>query len=68
MSGRNVQDVMQEKLSKIGRVCPECGCTIEEFESTMLFGCPSCYIHMREAAFKAAERLQGSTLHKGKKL
>ncbi|MCQ2409578.1 MAG: hypothetical protein MJ068_03420 [Clostridia bacterium] len=67
-SGRDVRTVMEEKLVRVGKVCPECGCRIEDFEKTMLFGCPSCYENMREAAFRAAERLQGSTMHRGKRI
>lgn len=68
LSGRNVQQVMQEKLTEVGKVCKTCGCTIADFRKSFLFGCPDCYKYMREAAFKSAEEMQGATYHIGKRL
>jgi len=67
LSNITIQSAMEEKLSRIGKVCQSCGTTIEEFDKTMLFGCPDCYKYMREEAYKAAYKYQGSIMHIGKR-
>lgn len=68
LSGKNVHDVMYEKLTSIGKVCRNCGCTLDEFKRTGLLGCSECYNYMREAVYEIVQKAQGATSHKGKKI
>lgn len=47
-------------LARKGRECPECGCSAEEFEKSLLLGCPDCYVNMRGVAEKVTARVQGA--------
>jgi len=51
-----------------GKVCNRCGCTVDEFKETLLFGCPDCYLEMRELAENAVSSVQRASRHKGKTL
>ena len=52
--------------SSQGKFCPVCGTTEKAFLETFRFGCSSCYEYMRELALLATEKVQNSTMHKGK--
>lgn len=65
-SGLSPHQVMAEKLAKLGKECPVCGWTAENFRDTFLMGCPECYEHMRGIALDAALRSQGADVHTGK--
>lgn len=58
-SGIPPYEEAKKKIARRGKECPECGYTAEEFEKTLLFGCPACYDNMREVAAQAVLRTQG---------
>ncbi len=56
-AGRKPCDVAEERLSRIGFECPDCGYTVEDFNSSYLFGCPACYDNMRSVARDEIKKL-----------
>ncbi|MCM1305951.1 MAG: hypothetical protein NC037_03225 [Bacteroides sp.] len=58
-SGVLPQEEARRSIARLGKECPVCGYTAEEFTDTLLFGCPDCYRYMREVATDAVERTQG---------
>lgn len=58
-SGKVPREVARERISRIGKECRVCSCTQEQFEKSMLFGCPDCYREMRGVASEAVRRYQG---------
>lgn len=59
-SGVLPQTEAQTAISRRGKVCRSCGCTAEEFATSLRFGCPECYSQMREVAMRATVELQGA--------
>ncbi len=62
----NPVEQVEIKRAKIGKECPNCDCTIDEFENKLLFGCADCYRNMRDFAVEKARQVQGSIQHIGK--
>lgn len=58
-SGIPPREEADRRAARIGKECPACGCTAEEFSRTSLFGCPDCYRHMRDVAREAVLHMQG---------
>lgn len=58
-SGILPQEEARRSIARLGKECPVCGCTAEEFSSTLLFGCPDCYGYMHDVAVDAVMRTQG---------
>ena len=50
----------------IDKVCNSCGCTLSEFYSTGMLGCPHCYKAFEKEIVKALYDIQGKTFHTGK--
>ncbi len=51
--------VAQSRIDMIGKECDTCGRNINDFESSLLFGCSDCYTLMRDYARETAIKLQG---------
>ena len=66
-SGMTALEVMSQAAARLGKECPVCGFTTEDFARTFSFGCPECYEHMRKVAMPAAAAAQGAgSKHIGK--
>ncbi|HKL94300.1 MAG TPA: hypothetical protein VJZ69_03355 [Clostridia bacterium] len=65
-SGVDPLEAMLELEENRGKVCGTCGCTLEDFKNSYMFGCPDCYNDMRELATRAIVSVQRATQHKGK--
>lgn len=48
-------------------VCPECGTTAQEFFSTGLVGCASCYKYLEKDVLPTVVKMQGGRAHCGKR-
>lgn len=57
-SGKNPYEEARKSLSRRGKECKKCGCTVEKLEETFLFGCADCYDEMRAVAIDSALRSQ----------
>lgn len=57
-NGKNPHEAAQKKIARRGKECPVCGCTVEEFQKTFLFGCADCYDKMRNVAIDSALKAQ----------
>lgn len=58
-NGKTPHEEAKKRLARRGKECKRCGCTAEEFEKTMLFGCADCYDEMRGIALESALKVQG---------
>lgn len=47
-------------------VCPSCGMTREQFQTTRLLGCAGCYSAFRDEIYDVVRHCQWDYLHKGK--
>jgi len=47
--GLNPKNVACQRISRKGYECISCGCVVEDFKKTLLFGCPNCYRNMKLA-------------------
>lgn len=47
-------------------VCPACGTTLSQFQSSGRFGCPECYVAFREDVQNLVEKIHDSVQHCGK--
>ncbi len=50
-----------------GKTCPQCGMTLEEFNSGGMFGCSECYRAFREELDPMLNRIQGRVQHAGRR-
>ena len=61
-------EVMSHVAARLGKECPVCGATAEDFARNFAFGCPECYENMRKVALSAASAAQGAgARHMGKR-
>ena len=66
-SGLTTLEVMSRAAARLGKECPVCGTTAEDFAGSFSFGCPECYTHMRRVVLSAAAAAQGAgAKHRGK--
>ncbi len=49
------------------KICPSCKTTLSSFYNTGMLGCPDCYKAFEYEIKIALEKIQGSTVHVGKK-
>ncbi len=67
-SGLSTLEVMSRVAARLGKECPVCGATAEDFAHNFAFGCPECYDSMRKVALSAASAAQGEgARHIGKR-
>ncbi len=67
-SGLSTLEVMSRVAARLGKECPVCGRTAEDFARTFSFGCPECYENMRKVALSAVQAAQGAgARHIGKR-
>ena len=57
-AGKNPHEEAQKRLARRGKECKFCGCDVEEFQKTFLFGCAHCYEQMRGIAVDSALKAQ----------
>ncbi len=50
-----------------GTACPACGLTYRQFAETGLLGCSTCYETFSAAIEPLLKRIQGETMHRGKR-
>lgn len=50
----------------LGKVCPRCGTTFEEYRRTGLLGCPVCYRFFRDQLIPSIRKVQFTLQHEGK--
>lgn len=58
LTGKIPSVVAASRIERLGKECDTCGCTKEEFDNTLLFGCSDCYQNMRDFAKDTAIKLQ----------
>lgn len=46
--------------------CKTCGQTANEFERTLLLGCPDCYVNLADEILSFVKRTQGGVVHVGR--
>lgn len=57
----------QEKLvSTSGKVCPNCGISLEDYRSSLFVGCRECYTVFEDELKRDLRKFHGSTVHVGK--
>ena len=67
-SGLSTLEVISHVAARLGKECPVCGATAEDFARNFAFGCPECYENMRKVALSAASAAQGAgARHMGKR-
>ncbi len=49
------------------KVCRTCGTRLSEFYNTSMLGCPDCYQSFAQEINVALKKIQGATIHVGKK-
>lgn len=47
-----------KRLARRGKECEDCGCTVESFNESLMFGCAQCYRDMRGIAADAVRSVQ----------
>lgn len=56
-----------KELNNSNKVCPKCGCSIDEFRKTSKLGCDTCYQVFKPYIGQILKRVQSGKLHTGKK-
>jgi len=57
----------EAKGGGVGTSCPQCQWNISDFRRTGKLGCSECYKHFESHLTDIIKRIQGHTLHKGKR-
>ncbi len=54
--------------TQTARACPRCRWNLRQFQKTGKMGCPACYTTFETEAREILKKINGNTLHKGKKV